>query len=121
LLRVIEGHLLVKRVGVRRIEAGSARGYVRVEAVLLDGSELHVFEYVDSGLRRTSYAYHLQDRFGGLVFRYDNEPHYPELAGFPHHKHVADGSSPVASVEVRLDDALAEASEYLTGRPREAS
>jgi len=25
-----------------------------------------------------------------VVFRYDNTPHFPDLEGFPHHKHLSD-------------------------------
>jgi hypothetical protein len=103
------------RVAVRRMEYSSARGYVRLEAVMVDGSELHVFEYVDSALRRISYAYHFQDKDGELVFRYDNEPHFPRLSSFPHHKHVGDASPPVASASVKLEDALLESAKFIAG------
>lgn len=36
------------------------------------------------------YRYHFQDRKNKLVFRYDNTPHFPDLKGFPHHKHLSD-------------------------------
>ncbi|NIA31751.1 MAG: hypothetical protein GWP06_17810 [Actinobacteria bacterium] len=34
------------------------------------------------------YRYHFQNERDDLVFRYDNTPHFPELASFPHHKHL---------------------------------
>lgn len=34
------------------------------------------------------YRYHLQDGEKGLIFRYDNTPHFPELLSFPHDKHI---------------------------------
>ena len=103
----------MKRLSVRRIEASSERGFAKVVAQLIDESELHVFEYINSSLNKISYAYHLQDRNGNLVFRYDNEPHYPELASFPHHKHVSDSSSPQASRLVKVEEALAEAAAHI--------
>ncbi|MBT9133127.1 MAG: hypothetical protein DDT33_01658 [Firmicutes bacterium] len=36
-------------------------GYIRFVAKLMDGSELHVFEYVDSALHKKDYSYHWQD------------------------------------------------------------
>jgi len=111
-LRKIREHPLVKRLSVRRMEASSARGFVRVVALLIDDSEPHIFEYVDSGLNRISYAYHLQDQAGNLVFRYDNEPHYPELPTFPHHKHISSGL-PEASEEVDIDEVLVEAARHI--------
>ncbi len=58
-----------------------------------DGSQLQVVEkliverYTSIKIR---YAYHYQRADGTLVFRYDNVPHHPEIATFPHHKHVGD-------------------------------
>ena len=40
---------------------------------------------------RTDYVYHYQSTDGALLFRYDRSPHYPELATFPHHKHIVVG------------------------------
>ncbi|MBI5566832.1 MAG: hypothetical protein HY870_18165 [Chloroflexi bacterium] len=37
---------------------------------------------------RLMYSYHYQRADASLVFRYDDTPHYPELPGFPHHKHA---------------------------------
>lgn len=113
-LRKIGEHPLVKRLSVSRMHSSSERGFVRAVALLIDDSELHVFEYVDSGLNKISYAYHFQDQAGKLVFRYDNEPHYPELATFPHHKHVSEGV-PEASEEVDVDEALVEAATHIIG------
>ena len=36
------------------------------------------------------YRYHCQDEQNRLVFRYDSTPHFPNLASFPHHKHLPD-------------------------------
>ena len=49
---------------------------------------------------RTDYVYHYQSAGGALLFRYDRSPHYPELATFPHHKHVAvDGEETVEAAQ----------------------
>jgi hypothetical protein len=34
-----------------------------------------------------SYRYHYQEANGGIVFRYDNTPHHPEVSTHPEHKH----------------------------------
>jgi hypothetical protein len=104
---------LVKRVTVRRVEFSSMRGFARAEALMVDGSELHVFEYVDRGLNKIGYAYHFQDREGKLLFRYDNEPHFTGLDTFPHHKHVSGRPSPVASGPPGVEDALREAARFI--------
>ena len=61
------------------------------KVVLLNGSILHVKEYIDAkyGIDRVSYAYQYQDRDGNLIFRYDKANHRPAL-GFKVHKHTAD-------------------------------
>lgn len=35
------------------------------------------------------YRYHFQDAKNKMVFRYDNTPHFPALATYPHHKHLS--------------------------------
>jgi hypothetical protein len=42
----------------------------------------------------THYSFHLQDGQGRCVFRYDNAPHFPEMATFPDHKHVGHDELP---------------------------
>ena len=41
-------------------------------------------------LEHLDYRYHCQDEQNRLVFRYDSTPHFPDLASFPHHKHLPD-------------------------------
>lgn len=69
-------------------------GFIRGEIFFVDGSCLHIREYVNvqSGTDRYMYSFHYQRRDHVLIFRYDNAPHYPDLDGFPHHKHLADDS-----------------------------
>ena len=57
---------------------------------LWDGSMLQVHEALvvqAFTITKTRYNYHYQRADGTLVFRYDNAPHYPDLPGFPEHKH----------------------------------
>jgi Family of unknown function (DUF6516) len=35
----------------------------------------------------TKYRHHWQNQEGALLKRWDNAPHYPQIAGFPHHLH----------------------------------
>ena len=71
-----------------------AIGFIRGEIYFMDGSFLHVRELVDLG--RTppliKYVYRYQRAMGELVFRYDNAPHFPNIATFPHHKHIENES-----------------------------
>lgn len=66
---------------------------VTARVVFLNGSELHIKEYLDAKykIERISYAYHYQDRDGNCIFRYDNAVHRPALE-FNEHKHTRDGN-----------------------------
>lgn len=66
---------------------------VTAKIVLLNGSELHIKEYIDARYKveRITYAYHYQDVSGDCIFRYDNAVHKPVL-DFREHKHMGDGS-----------------------------
>lgn len=108
MLQTVSDHPLVVDVTKRSLHTSLERGYARLVARLVDGSQLHIFEYIDSELRRIAYAYHYQDPRGHLVFRYDNEPHYPELATFPHHKHASEIARPSESTEPSVVTVLEE-------------
>ncbi len=92
-------------------------GFIRGDLYLVDGSILHVREFVHVGqeIERYMYVYHCQDSEGRMIFRYDNSPHYPQLEGFPHHKHVAEGDV-VATPPPDLFRVLQEVRQRLVGR-----
>ena len=62
------------------------------QAVIIDGSVLHIKEYIDAKytIQKVSYAYQYQNRDGDLIFRYDNAIHRPALE-FKEHKHIKGG------------------------------
>jgi hypothetical protein len=116
--RRVSEHPLVLDVAVRGLQTSLNKGYTRLVARLIDRSQLHIFEYVDSNLRKILYAYHYQDPEGHLIFRYDNEPHYPELATFPHHKHLPEPGRPVESIEPSTETVLEEIARSFARRRR---
>lgn len=73
----------------------STDGYLRARIVLCNNSFLEFSEYVqlvaEDNIEVITYSYHWADVDGNLIVRWDNTPHFPELPGFPHHKH--DGST----------------------------
>lgn len=91
-----------------------SRGYVEIEQLTFnsrsnkhgsimgrikfhDGSLLEFGETVvrqNRQIIKRRYAYHYQNAVGDLVFRYDNAPHYPDVATYPHHKHVGTAVEP---------------------------
>jgi len=48
-----------------------------------------------------------------LVFRYDNAPHFPDLAGFPEHKHA--GTDVVPAPAPDLSQVLREIDQFVYG------
>ena len=58
--------------------------------------------------RTMAYRFHWQDRNGALIRRWDSAPHFPNVAGFPHHIHVGEGDSvetgkPINCLEVLVE------------------
>lgn len=91
-------------------------GFIRGDISFLDGSQLHLREFVnvEHGTERYMYAYHYQRPDGALVFRYDNTPHFPALATFPHHKHEASEANVVAASPPDLQAILTEIQSLMT-------
>ena len=93
-------------------------GHLRARLMCIDGSQLEFSEYVQrSGdeIKVVTYSYHWIDADGVLIKRWDNAPHHPELASFPHHIHLGSSTqvmpSQPMSILVVLDvitDALAD-------------
>jgi hypothetical protein len=80
--------------------------YIRVHLSFLDGSMLYFTEYgeVDIGgtLQTVTYTYQWMTAANRLLLRWDNAPHYPHLAGFPHHLHAGDDKNIVSSEPMTL-------------------
>jgi len=76
-------------------------GFIRGEIYFVDGSILHLREFVDveTTLHRLIYVYQYMDPTRQLVFRYDNTGHHRKLnlPTFPHHKHEGSENNLVAS------------------------
>jgi len=87
--RIVASH----EIALERRDAES--GYVRGDIYFVDGSRLHLREFVNAEftVERFTYAYHYQKTDGSFVFRYDRTKHFPALPNFPHHKHVNDESN----------------------------
>ena len=85
-------------------------GFIRGSIYFLDGSLLHLREFVDVEYdsERYMYAYHYQRSDGTLVFRYDNTPHFSHLPTLAHHKHEGSEAHVVAAGPVDLETVLAE-------------
>ena len=96
LLKIVAASPAVNSSSITLDQRSANIGLVRGEIYFLDGSVLHVREFVNthSGLERYMYVFHYRRADGSQVFRYDNTDHYPELLTAPHHKHLAEGTPP---------------------------
>lgn len=72
----------------QEVRAGK-QALLQVTVVLVDGSSLHIKEYISAmyGVEKVSYGYQYQDVHGDVIFRYDNALHRP-LLKCKEHKHM---------------------------------
>jgi len=78
-----------------RQEIGLTDGNLRLKITLKDNGTIELFEYVaekNQEFELLKYSFHWLDVQGKLVKRWDNAPHYPNLANAPHHIHNRDGT-----------------------------
>lgn len=87
-------------------------GFIRGEIHFVDGSLLHLREFVDVeiGPDRLTYVYQYMDSAQRLIFRYDNTGHRKRLnlPTYPHHRHEGAEDNVVASSAPDLTAVLAE-------------
>ncbi len=77
---------LIESYEILDFKSGESFYFLKVKAVLLDGSVLHIKEYASS--QDYLYSYHWQEKDGSLRIRWDNSPHHEHLRTFPSHKHA---------------------------------
>lgn len=88
----IEDYGFVESIDIKEEIRAGKQAVIKAKVVLVDGSVLHVREYIDAKYKtdKINYAYQYQDEQKNLIFRYDNARHKPDL-GFNTHKHLDDG------------------------------
>ena len=107
---------LIRTFNVIRREVTPVDGKIRVRATLVDGGLLDLFEYgveKDGQVHLRKYSFHWQGDGGGLIRRWDNAPHHPEISTHPHHKHTLSGVETAEPPD--LSDVLREIDRYLGG------
>lgn len=109
---IIEACPMVQSSSVSFDKRSTYEGHVRAELYFVDGSILHVREYLDveTTADRLMYVYQYVDASGDLVFRYDNTGHHKRrsLATYPHHKHEGGEHNVLDSPAPNLADVLNE-------------
>ena len=85
-------------------------GFIRGEIYFVDGSVLHLREFVDveTTVERLLYVYQYMDARKQLLFRYDNTGHHKQrnLPTYPHHKHTKSDQQVVPSLASDLGAVL---------------
>lgn len=97
---------------IRREREGTNEGYWRGIILFADDSRFEFSEYFQIAAGETvqiiTYSYHWAQENGDCIKRWDNTPHHPELAGFPHHVHLGKPGSAFSSAPRCLQDVLDE-------------
>lgn len=90
-------------------------GFLRGSLYFLDGSRLHIREFVnvEHGIDRYMYTFHYQKADNTPVFRYDNTPHHPHVETFPHHKHIGNDAHVYPTLPPDLAAVLSEIHRHL--------
>ena len=108
----LDACLLVQSSNVACDKRSTHEGFIRGEVYFVDGSLLHLREFVDveTTLDRLTYVYQYMDSTQQLVFRYDNTGHHRKLnlPTYPHHTHEGSEDNVVASPAPNLDAVLKE-------------
>jgi hypothetical protein len=109
---LLDACLLVQSSNVSYDKRSTHEGFIRGEVHFIDGSTLHLREYVDveTKLDRLTYVYQYMDPARQLVFRYDNTGHHRKLnlPTYPHHKHVRTEENVIPSSAPDMDAILKE-------------
>lgn len=102
ILEKLHSSPLVKDLEIREFIDEEEVQVLSCRAVLKDDSALYIRETVTREGSR--YSYHWQDKGENLIIRWDNAPHYPEIATAPHHKHLGSKKDIAPSQETTFED-----------------
>jgi len=119
--RAIETCPVVQSFSITYDKRGTYEGVIRGEVYMVDGSTLHLREFVDVELApdHLTYVYQYMDAAQQLIFRYDNTGHHRKLnlPTYPHHKHEGSEGQVVASPAPDLPTVLEEILSRVALRP----
>jgi hypothetical protein len=114
MLRLFDTHASTfKEWQVTRYEQEGDTYMLHIVAVLKDDSRLEIRDDAfNDGQRK--YAYHWMEADGSLRRRWDNAPHWPNVATAPHHMHRPEQHNPASSTITNLEDLLTFIQDSLT-------
>jgi hypothetical protein len=109
---VIDACPVVQSSNITYDKRATYEGFIHGELYFVDGSILHIREFVDveTTIERLMYVYQYMDAAKTLVFRYDNTGHHRklDLSSYPHHKHTGSEDNIIASPAPLLSTVLNE-------------
>jgi hypothetical protein len=110
--QTLDDCLIIQSFDMAYDKRGSHEGFIHGQVYFLDGSILHLREYVDveTTFDRLAYAYQYLTSDQQLVFRYDNTGHHKKLklTTYPHHKHTVSSDDIIESTAPDLAAVLKE-------------
>ena len=88
----VEDYGYAESIAINEEIRPNKQAIIKAKVVLIDGSVLHINEYIDAKytIQKVSYAYQYQNKDGDLLFRYDYGVHRPALE-YKEHKHIKGG------------------------------
>ncbi len=92
IIECVEKSSLIKKYDILVFEIFEGGFYIKINAVLIDDSELYIREYSD--VKERNYSYHWQDSNGRLLMRWDNAEHHKHIGTYPHHLHQSNNIRP---------------------------
>jgi hypothetical protein len=109
---ILDACLPIQSFNVTFDKRSTHEGFIRGEVYFVDGSILHLREFVDveTSHDRLTYVYQYMDTAQKLIFRYDNTGHHRKLnlPTYPHHKHEGSEDNVIASSAPDLTKVLDE-------------
>jgi hypothetical protein len=109
---LVDACTVVQSSSITYDKRSTHEGFIRGEIYFVDGSVLHLREFVDveTAVERLLYVYQYMDVCKQLQLRYDNTGHHKQLnlATYPHHKHTGSDRQIVPSTAPDLATVLGE-------------
>ncbi len=109
--------LLVENFQIVKERSAESDGHIRVRMTLSGNYPMEFSEYVqllpNGSIRVITYSYHCADTDGNLIVRWDNAPHFPDLPGFPHHRHIGASGTAESGEPMDIFSVLKDIRQYL--------
>jgi hypothetical protein len=109
---LVEACPVVQSFNIAYDKRSTYEGFIRGEVYFVDGSTLHLREFIDVEITpdRLAYVYQYMNPAQQLSFRYDNTGHHRKLglSTYPHHKHDGSEENVVAASPPDLSTVLTE-------------